>query len=373
MRIAIVHENWGAGAARCAQDLRRELGRSHEICYFPRSTNETLTSVLAELAHFQPNVVHCHSFYGSLPYEFLPAVSRSYRTCFTVHDPRPIGTMDLACWDCDRNTTCRRCPLVKTGWRQIFRNPYYGQRRVKREAHRQCPKYMQVVAPSRWMLQRLKSQELGRFGLHHIPYGIDLSHFRNIPNARAKFGLPNDRPVILFSSWYETKRAVGARKGLADLAEAFTSHVIEAMPDAILAVAGESFAPNHPNVRPLGLISHERLPELLSTADVFVLPTLADNLPYTVLEAMGCAIPVIATNVGGIPEQIVHGETGLLVSPADPSALGAAIVEMLSDRRRAHLMGENGRHRAEIIYSIETFVRAYERLFEEMIHTEAAG
>jgi len=98
------------------------------------------------------------------------------------------------------------------------------------------------------------------------------------------------------------------RKGLADLAEAFVSHVVPAMPEAILAVAGESFVPNHPNVRPLGLISLERLPQMFSAADVYVLPTLADNLPYTVLEAMGCAVPVVATNVGGIPEQVKHGK-----------------------------------------------------------------
>src|SRR5476649_1983410 len=161
MRIAIIHELWGAGAARCAQDLRRELGRAHEICYFPRSNSyETVDGILNELARFVPDVVNCHSFYGNLPYEFLSIVSQRYATVFTVHDPRPIGTLQVECWACDQNAACRRCPLVGSTWRQFLRNPYYNQRKVKREVHARCPSTMQIVAPSRWMMKRLKDREL---------------------------------------------------------------------------------------------------------------------------------------------------------------------------------------------------------------------
>lgn len=364
MRIAIVHENWGAGAARCAQDLRRELGHRHEVSYFPRSLDETVDSILNEILRIKPDIVHCHSFYGNLPYDFLATVSQRYPTCFTVHDPRPIGTIDLTCWNCQENATCRHCPLVGSRWRQYLRNPYYHQRKVKREVHARCSSTMQVVAPSEWMMKRLKAQELSRFDLNHIPYGIDLDHFTPVADTRSEFGLPDDRPVILFSAWYETKRSVGLRKGLADLAEAFVQQVVSAMPDAILAVAGESFVPNHPNVRPLGLVPLERLPRLLSAADVYVLPTLADNLPYTILEAMGCAVPVIATSVGGIPEQIVDGETGLIVPPSQPVELGKAILKMLSNPETAKSMGTKGRSRATALYSMPKFVRAYEQLFE---------
>jgi glycosyltransferase involved in cell wall biosynthesis len=143
--------------------------------------------------------------------------------------------------------------------------------------------------------------------------------------------------------------------------------VLPAIPNAILAVAGESFAPNHPNVRPLGLVSIDRLPRLLSAADVYVLPTLADNLPYTIMEAMGCGVPVVATNVGGIPEQIAHNVTGLLVPPAHPRELGEAIVALLSNEDRALKMGANGRSRAVDLFSMRAFVEAHERLFQEMV------
>lgn len=366
MRIAIIHENWGAGAARCAKDLYRELSRRHEVAYFPRFSDETPDQIDAALASFRPDVVHCHSFYGNLPYDFLEAVADRYPTCFTVHDPRPIGTIDVACWNCERNGTCRRCPLLGSTWRQFLRNPYYRQRRMKRVVHSRCRETLTLVAPSKWMAERLKASELYRFPLRHIPYGIDLKHFKPRAAARAAFGLPDDRPVILFSAWYESTRQVGLRKGMADLAEAFLKYVTQKMPEALLAVAGESFIPNHPNVRPLGLVSLDRLPELLSAADVYVLPTLADNLPYTILEAMGCGIPVVATKVGGIPEQIVDGETGYLIDPARPEELAAAILKILGDPQRAKVMGMNGRARAEAAFSMDRFVAAYESLFREM-------
>jgi glycosyltransferase involved in cell wall biosynthesis len=370
MKIAIVHKNWGAGAARCAKDLQKELSARHEVFYFPRCAEETSRSILEELDRVRPDVVHCHSFYGNLPYDFLAEVSNRFRTCFTVHDPRPIGTIQLPCWECTHNDTCRRCPMIGSTWRQYLRNPYFAQRKLKREVHLRCGSAMRIVAPSLWMAHRLKVQELRRFQIRHIPYGIDLERFSRTACNRALFGLPAKQPVVLFSAWYETKRSVGVRKGIADLAAAFIEHVVPAHPEAVLAVAGESFVPNHPNVRPLGLIDLDRLPQLLSTCDLYVLPTLADNLPYTILEAMGCGLPIVATTVGGIPEQVVDGQTGLLVSPGNPAELGAAIVRMLADPAAAKNMGMRGRARAEELFSMGRFVAEHEALLSELALTE---
>src|SRR5271166_3524098 len=103
MKITIIHENWDAGAARCARDLERGLAASHEVVYFPRDGCSSAEQILHELNSFRPDVVNCHSFSSNLTYSFLSRVSKRYPTCFTVHDPRPIGTMEIACWDCDRN------------------------------------------------------------------------------------------------------------------------------------------------------------------------------------------------------------------------------------------------------------------------------
>jgi glycosyltransferase involved in cell wall biosynthesis len=368
VRIAFVHEIWEAGATRCVRDLERELGRRHDVTFFPRPGCDTADTILDELRSFRPDVVHCHSFYSNLAYSFLPRVSWRYPTCFTVHDPRPIGTIETLCWDCDRNTWCLRCPMVQGRWRKVLANRFLWQRQWKRLQHRRCADDLRVVCPSDWIRRRLGQQELSRFDTRTIPYGIDLQHFRRIPEARQRLGLPADVPIVLHLSAFVGKSFYSIRKGLGYLDEAFEAFVIPRLPGAILAVAGEDVAPNRPWVRPMGSnIPQKDVPMLLSAVDVFVAATLADNLPYTVLEAMGCSLPVVATTVGGLPEEVVEGVTGLLVPPRDHVALGKALVALLTNPDRLREFGAAGRARAEQIFGIADFVAAYESLFEEMV------
>jgi glycosyltransferase involved in cell wall biosynthesis len=89
------------------------------------------------------------------------------------------------------------------------------------------------------------------------------------------------------------------------------------------------------------------VPALLAGCDVFCLPSSAEGMPLVVLEAMAQGKPVVATAVGGTPELVVHGETGLLVPPGDVDALAAALAQLLADPERARRMGEAGRARVE--------------------------
>ena len=183
MKIAIIHENCDAGAVRCARDLERGLAASHEVAYFPHDGCSSADQILRELDSFRPDAINCHSFYSHLPYSFLTRVSKRYPTCFTVHDPRPIGTIEIPCWDCDRNTWCLRCPLVRERWRKLLANRYFRQRSWKRFQHLLCGRDLRVVSPSHWLRDRLEHQELRRFELKTIPYGIDLERFRPIPEG----------------------------------------------------------------------------------------------------------------------------------------------------------------------------------------------
>ena len=124
--------------------------------------------------------------------------------------------------------------------------------------------------------------------------------------------------------------------------------------------------PNLPNVQPLGFIAPQDLPRYYSAADVFAAPSLADNLPYTVLEAMGCETPVVASRVGGIPEEVEDGKTGKLFSPGDWRELGAALNELLADETQARVLGRAGRARVEKMFGLPAFVSQYERLYAEL-------
>ena len=369
MKIAIVHENWDAGAARCARDLERGLAASHDVAYFPRDGCSSAHEILRELDSFRPDVINCHSFYSHLPYSFLAKVSKRYPTCFTVHDPRPIGTIDITCWNCDRNTWCVHCPLVGRRLRKILANKYFRQRSWKRLQHLRCGRDLRVVSPSHWLRGRLEHQELRRFELKTIPYGIDLERFRPIPDAREKLGLSPDTPLVLHIAASERTGQYSERKGLKYVIAAFQSHVIPRVPSAVLAVAGEDSVPNHPWVRPLGKLAQNDLPAWLSAADIFVSATVADNLPYTILEAMGCGRPVIASAIGGVPEQVIDGESGLLFPSRDSDALGKAMTALLLDPARRHAYGAASRRRAEALFGMPRFIADYESLFEEMVAT----
>ena len=112
-------------------------------------------------------------------------------------------------------------------------------------------------------------------------------------------------------------------------------------------------------------MSREKVAKRLQGADLFVLATRADNHPLTVLEALGCGVPVIASRVGGIPEQLTE-ETGVLVEPGDPEALARAIDALLADPERRTRMGEAAAADARTRFSLERQVDAYLDLYEEL-------
>jgi glycosyltransferase involved in cell wall biosynthesis len=117
----------------------------------------------------------------------------------------------------------------------------------------------------------------------------------------------------------------------------------------------------------LFLGSRQDIPQLLALMDVAVLPSLEEGFPNAVLEAMAAAKPVVATRVGGVPEAVVHGETGLLVPPRDPEALADAILELLGDPQRAREMGRTGRARVVKEFGLDRMIREMARLYEDLI------
>jgi sugar transferase (PEP-CTERM/EpsH1 system associated) len=115
------------------------------------------------------------------------------------------------------------------------------------------------------------------------------------------------------------------------------------------------------------------VPRLLSVLDIFVLCSVSEGLPLTLLEAMAAGKPIIATNVGGIPEVVDHNSNGLLIPPDDTEALSDAIVELLRDREKAGKLGMMAKRKFESNFSLSTMVKKYEEVYDSLLPNVLKG
>jgi len=144
--------------------------------------------------------------------------------------------------------------------------------------------------------------------------------------------------------------------------------------EAVIAGDGPDRPAVESEVRRLGMESVVRLAgerndvaELLAAADLFVLSSRSEGLPLSILEAMAAGLPVVASSVGGVPELVVDGETGLLVPPDDPHALAAAIERLLDDSALRRRLGAAGRTRVWEHFDLASARRAHLDLYRTVL------
>jgi len=111
----------------------------------------------------------------------------------------------------------------------------------------------------------------------------------------------------------------------------------------------------------------EDIPDIMRGFDLFVLPSLAEGISNTILEAMASGLPVVATRVGGNPELVEEGLTGQLVPAADPLSLAAAMQKYYADRERCRAHGRNARRAAEQRFGLDTMVGRYLEIYQHML------
>ena len=194
-----------------------------------------------------------------------------------------------------------------------------------------------------------------------------------IPNAVDVRVAPRANPVR------PTPRilAVGRLKAPKDFLTLIRSlRAVRAPFEAMIVGDGPDRVQLEDEIRARGLSEQVRLagersdvPELLAASDVFVLPSRSEGMPVSVLEAMAAGLPVVASRVGGLAEQVVDGETGLLVQPGDPAELAAALERVLTDPSMRLRLGATGRARAEQAFDVDRFRRAHLELYSRELAT----
>jgi glycosyltransferase involved in cell wall biosynthesis len=227
----------------------------------------------------------------------------------------------------------------------------------------------------------VKARMVPRKRLHAIPNGIRVRRFDAIASAPLELKTEvlgtamTDGPLITCVArlvWF---------KGLHTLIDALPD-IIARHPDSRVLIVGdgELRADLETQAKRLGVdhtivFAGERddIPQLLKISDLFVLPSLSEGLPISLLEAMATGLPLVATRVGGIPELIEEGKNGYLVPSSDTHALGQAILSFLDDPEKMHQAGLAGRELLEKQFSQTAMVQKTEELYLDLIHAAKGG
>jgi glycosyltransferase involved in cell wall biosynthesis len=309
------------------------------------------------------DLVQLHWVFGFLDYEaFFSSLPRNKPIVWTMHS---MEVMTGGCFyngDCRKFTAqCGACPQLGS------KSDSDLSRRIWQRKHktfsRLGPAQLHVVTPSRWLGDEVKrSSLLGSFPCTVIPNSLDTDVFapRSRAAAREVLGIPPDAKVILFIA----DGIHDPRKGLPLLVQALGG--ISASEEYFLVSLGPGQLPSLDNLPHLHIepLNNDRfLSFVYSAADVFVAPSLQDNLPNTVLESIACSTPVVGFAVGGIPDLVRPGQTGLLAKPADAVDLRRAITELLADTERLKAMQNSCRRIAVEEYSLEIQARRYLDLY----------
>ncbi|RPJ75962.1 MAG: glycosyltransferase [Acidobacteria bacterium] len=235
-----------------------------------------------------------------------------------------------------------------------------------------------IVANSEAALCRLQREGVRAGRVSVIPNGIDLSEFRpedsgirNQDSGVTRDTLTADSGIPKPVRRVVTVARFRPEKGLETFIDAARLALAQ-VPDLEFALAGDGplsadlesrvrAANLESRVRFLGL--REDVAEVLRAHDVFVLPSRSEAFPNAVLEAMATALPIVATRVGGVPELIEHGRSGLLVAPGRAADLAAAIIDLVRRPSYARALGARARADAESRYSFGSMVRRFEQLY----------
>lgn len=222
-----------------------------------------------------------------------------------------------------------------------------------------------ILAISEGVRQALIGSGVPAARIEVVPSGIDLAPFEapfDRPATRKRLGIPEGDLLVLQIA------ALAPHKSQTDLLRAGAKACAQ-RPDLRIWIAGEgplrgALEAEHralklgESVRFLGFRNDTT--DLLRAADLFVISSYLEGLGTSILDAMAAGLAVVATRVGGIPEIVAHGETGLLVPPRDPEALAGAILDLAGDPARRAALGARGRDRARAFSADATAAKTRE-------------
>jgi glycosyltransferase involved in cell wall biosynthesis len=236
-----------------------------------------------------------------------------------------------------------------------------------------------VVTPSKWLAGCAGVSRLFKnVRVEVIPNSLEVDVFMPVPKAEAKqrLSLPEDTITLLFGAHSGEEK----RKGFGELIGAITyckSHpefqkLLDENKITVLCFgypAKELTTIGIPIISLGYLDSEERVRDAYAASDMFILPSLEDNLPNTMLEALSCGTPVVAFDVGGIPDVVKDDVNGKLAPVKDTRLLAEAILDLILNPEKSAAMGKNGRKQIRDDYKLRVQAQHYTALYKEVLDT----
>jgi glycosyltransferase involved in cell wall biosynthesis len=347
------------------------LQRSHDG--IQHSTNLLPSNFSHDLNRRDTDVVNLHWVGGeTMSIEDLGRIRKP--VVWTFHDMWPLcGAEHFADDGADARWRSGYFPHNRRSGASGLDIDRYTWNRKRRAWHNP----VQVVTPSRWLANCVGASSLMKdWPVAVIPNVIDTDIFKPLDrvHSRHALSLPLDRKIVMFGALGGVR---DARKGYDLLRDAL--NILSAEPGEIQCVVFGQGEPERASSIPfpikwMGHIHDDTTLALLySAADVMVTPSRQENLPQSATEAHACGCPVVAFDCTGLPDVVVHQETGYLARPFDPADLAHGIAWVLADMPRRARLGAAARDRALQLWSPGAIVPAYLALFDAVARRSGTG
>ncbi|MFC1960131.1 glycosyltransferase [Chloroflexota bacterium] len=331
---------------------------------------------LLNLPPVTPDILHFHNMHTHyFDLSQLPTLSHRVPTVLTLHDTWTFTGHCAHFIDCTRwHTGCGQCPDLKRPPGLLRDGTAFNFQR-KQEIYRSS-RYT-VVAPSQWLIDHAQQSILadGAVDFRVIPNRIDLTIFSSGDKAqsRAQLALPQDAVVLLYAVAHAVR--YNPYKDYTTIRTAI-EYVKQNMPDRkihFVGIGGTAPPEQHNNLT-LQFIPYQSDPRILAAyyraADIFIHAARAETAGITLLEAQACGTPVIATAVGGIPEQIVDGITGFLVPGGGGGTMAAQIQNLLTTPGQLAAFSTQAAAHARQHFGLSGMVEGYLALYNEIIENQ---
>jgi len=361
-----------------SQRLARAIGRpwntarvllGHEDFDFPGTWH------LLDDASAQPDLIHLHNLHGNyFDLRALPWLSRQIPTVVTLHDAWLVAGHCSHGFDCERwRTGCGQCPNLDT-YPAIRRDATAYNWRRKQNIYARSR--LHVVSPCQWLMRKAKDSMLApaMVSSRVIPHGIDLTIFQTGDHAEARhaLGLPQDATILLFAAKgirdNSAKDFDTMSRALQILGTQVTDKRLifvalgEDSPTEIIGNAELRFLPH--------VSDRHAVARYYQAADIYVHGARAEVWGLSITEAMACGLPVVASDVGGIPDQVAEGQTGFLVPIGDAEQMADSISGLLDDIPARQAMGRRACKRAHAEFGISTMTQNYLAYYASIIGRE---